>query len=65
MLLIDSEKHTEERVVSAITAVVPGSDEAHASNCFHTARSLGMVRAGQSGRGAWRGGGVGWLAALS
>ncbi|KAL4458799.1 hypothetical protein ABPG75_013664 [Micractinium tetrahymenae] len=43
VLLIDSDKHTEERVVQAITAVVPGADESHAANCFHTARSLGMA----------------------
>ncbi|KAL4435908.1 hypothetical protein ABPG77_000670 [Micractinium sp. CCAP 211/92] len=43
VLLIDSDKHTEERVVQAITAVVPGADESHAANCYHTARSLGMA----------------------
>lgn len=36
VLLIDSDKHTEERVVQAITTVVPGADESHAANCFHT-----------------------------
>ncbi|PRW59872.1 clp protease adaptor [Chlorella sorokiniana] len=43
VLLIDSDKHTEERCVDAITTVVPGTDEAHAANCFYTARSLGMA----------------------
>ncbi|PSC76315.1 hypothetical protein C2E20_0678 [Micractinium conductrix] len=43
VLLVDSEKHTEERVVLAIVAVIPGADESHAANCYHTARSLGMA----------------------
>lgn len=38
VLLVDSERHTEERVVSGITAVIPGADEQHAANCFHTVR---------------------------
>ena len=33
-----SEKHTEERVVLAIVAVIPGADESHAANCYHTVR---------------------------
>lgn len=43
VLLVDSEKHTEDRVVKAIIAVVPGADESHAANCFVTARSIGMA----------------------
>lgn len=35
VLLIDSEAHTEQRVVQAITSVV-GTDESHALNVFHT-----------------------------
>lgn len=38
VLLLDSDKHTEQRVVNGITAVVPGADEAHAANCYHTVR---------------------------
>lgn len=38
VLLLDSERHTEERVVQGITTVIPGADEAHAANCFHTVR---------------------------
>jgi len=43
VLLLDSPRHSEERVVRAITSVVPGTDEAHASNCYYTAKSLGMA----------------------
>lgn len=43
VLLIDSEKHTEERVVQAITAVVPGADESHAANCYHTVSGQSVV----------------------
>lgn len=43
VLLLDSEKHTEELVVKAILTAIPGTDEGHAANCFHTARSLGMA----------------------
>lgn len=39
ILLLDSEHHTEERVVQAILAVVPGVEEPHAANCFHTVRA--------------------------
>lgn len=39
VLLVDSDKHTEQRVVDAIVAVVPGTDEGHAANCFHTVRA--------------------------
>jgi ATP-dependent Clp protease adapter protein ClpS len=40
---LDSPNHSEERVVRAIISVVPGTDEAHASNCYYTAKSLGMA----------------------
>lgn len=43
VLLLDSERHTEELVVKAILTAIPGTDEGHAANCFHTARSLGMA----------------------
>lgn len=43
VLLLDSPNHTEDRVVQAILTVIPGTDESHAANCFHTARSLGMA----------------------
>lgn len=43
VLLLHSPNHSEERVVKAITSVVPGTDEAHASNCYYTAKSLGMA----------------------
>lgn len=43
VLLVDSEKHTEQRVVDAITTVVPGTNHTHAANCFHTARTIGVA----------------------
>ena len=43
VLLIDHPNHTERGVVQAILTVVPGSDEGHAANCFHTSRSLGIA----------------------
>ena len=43
VLLLDSDRHTEDLVVKAIQTVIPGTDEGHAANCFHTARSLGMA----------------------
>lgn len=43
VLLLRSDSHTEQRVVKAITAVVPGADEAHARNCHATAMELGMA----------------------
>ena len=36
LLLVDSEHHTEERVVNAIVEIVPGVQQPHAANCFHT-----------------------------
>ena len=36
LLLLDSEHHTEERVVAAILEIVPGVQQPHAANCFHT-----------------------------
>lgn len=38
VLLLDSDKHVEARVVDAIMAVV-GADQAHAQNVFHTVRT--------------------------
>ena len=43
LLLLDSEKHTEQLVVSAITTVVAGTDEQHAKNCFMTSKQLGQA----------------------
>lgn len=43
VLLLDSDRHNEALVVRAITTAIPGTDESHAANCFHTARSLGMA----------------------
>lgn len=43
LLLIDSPNHTERRVVAGICGVVRGADEAHAKNCFHTSKQLGLA----------------------
>eukprot|EP01024_Parvocaulis_polyphysoides_P010228 TRINITY_DN13402_c0_g1_i1.p2 TRINITY_DN13402_c0_g1~~TRINITY_DN13402_c0_g1_i1.p2 ORF type:complete len:191 (-),score=17.79 TRINITY_DN13402_c0_g1_i1:360-854(-) len=43
VLLLDNPKHTEKLVVQVITTVISGTGEAHAKNCFHTARQLGMA----------------------
>jgi len=43
VIILDSERHTEETVVKAITTAIPGTSKDHAANCFHTARSLGMA----------------------
>ncbi|KAL6751310.1 hypothetical protein V8C86DRAFT_2781316 [Haematococcus lacustris] len=43
VLLLNSPSHTERAVVKAITSVVPGTDEAHAKNCYATSLSLGMA----------------------
>jgi len=43
VLLLNSPSHTEKGVVSAITRVIPGTDEAHAKNCYATSVSLGMA----------------------
>jgi ATP-dependent Clp protease adapter protein ClpS len=43
VIILDSERHTEELVVKAITTAIPGTSQDHAANCFHTARSLGMA----------------------
>lgn len=62
VLLIDSDKHTEERVVQAITTVVPGADESHAANCFHTVSGSAAVDAAKRTRWlAVTAGMAGWL----
>lgn len=43
VLLVDHPNHTEKGVVDAILTVVPGTDQSHAANCFHTSRSLGIA----------------------
>jgi ATP-dependent Clp protease adapter protein ClpS len=43
LLLLDSAKHTESKVVAAITLVVPNIDAEQAANCYHTAKKLGMA----------------------
>jgi ATP-dependent Clp protease adaptor protein ClpS len=43
VLLIDSDKHDEGRVVKAITRVIPSCDTAHAKNCFNTSKQLGLA----------------------
>lgn len=43
LLLLDSETHTEQLVVSTITTVVAGTDEQHAKNCFMTSKQLGQA----------------------
>jgi hypothetical protein len=48
ILLLDSEHHTEERVVQAILAVVPGVEEPHAANCFHKVRGCTACSAGSA-----------------
>ncbi len=39
--------------MQVITRIVPGVDDEHAKNCFHTARQLGMVRLDEQ-RADWR-----------
>ena len=43
LLLVNSDKHTEVRVVKAVTMVVPGISAEQASNCYHTSTQLGMA----------------------
>lgn len=43
VLLLDAPAHTERRVVSGLTTVVPGVDEARARNVFETSRQLGVA----------------------
>ena len=43
LLLLDSENHSEQLVVSVITTVVPSTDEQHAKNCFQTSKQLGQA----------------------
>jgi ATP-dependent Clp protease adapter protein ClpS len=43
VLLLDSDRHTEALIISAITTTISGTDEAHAANCFQTSRQLGMA----------------------
>lgn len=43
LLLIDSVKHSETKVVAALTTVVPGVTSEQAANCYHTAKKLGMA----------------------
>ncbi|KAL3157343.1 hypothetical protein ABBQ32_011826 [Trebouxia sp. C0010 RCD-2024] len=43
LLLLDSQIHTEQLVVSTITTVVAGTDEQHAKNCFMTSKQLGQA----------------------
>lgn len=43
LLLVHAESHTERRVVTAVTTVVPGVAPDHAANCYHTAKQLGMA----------------------
>ena len=43
LLLLDSETHTEQLVVSTITTVIPGTEEQHAKNCFMTSKQLGQA----------------------
>ncbi|GLC34655.1 ATP-dependent Clp protease adapter protein clps2, chloroplastic [Pleodorina starrii] len=43
VILVDSPQHSEKVVVRAICTVVPSADEAHARNCFHTSKQLGMA----------------------
>ena len=43
LLLIHSEQHSEQRVVTAVTTVVPGVNAEQASNCYHTSKQLGMA----------------------
>ncbi|GFR40006.1 hypothetical protein Agub_g541 [Astrephomene gubernaculifera] len=43
VLLMDSPQHSEKAVIRAICSVVPNVDEAHARNCFHTSKQLGMA----------------------
>ena len=43
LLLVDSIKHSETKVVAAITTVVPGVTRDQAANCYHTAKKLGLA----------------------
>ncbi|EFJ52457.1 hypothetical protein VOLCADRAFT_115933 [Volvox carteri f. nagariensis] len=43
VLLMDSPQHSEKVVVRGICTVVPNADEAHARNCYHTSKQLGMA----------------------
>ena len=41
--MLRSDKHSETRVIGALTTVVPGVSAEHARNCYHTAKQLGMA----------------------
>jgi hypothetical protein len=43
VLLLQSDKHTEQLVVKAITTAIPGTSTDHALNCFNTAERLGQA----------------------
>ena len=43
VLLLQSDKHTEQLVVKAITTVIPGTSQDHALNCYNTAEQLGQA----------------------
>jgi ATP-dependent Clp protease adapter protein ClpS len=43
LLLVHSDKHTESKVVKAVTSVVPGVSPEQAANCHNTAKQLGMA----------------------
>ena len=43
LLLLDSETHSEQLVVSVITEVIPNTDDLHAKNCFATSKQLGQA----------------------
>ncbi|CAL5221675.1 g3907 [Coccomyxa viridis] len=43
VLLLQSDKHTEQLVVKAITTAIPGTSQDHALNCYNTAEKLGQA----------------------
>ena len=43
VLLQQSDKHTEQLVVKAITTAIPGTSQDHALNCYNTAEQLGQA----------------------
>jgi ATP-dependent Clp protease adapter protein ClpS len=43
LLLLHSQKHSKNKVVAALTTVVPGVTPEAAANCYQTAKQLGMA----------------------
>lgn len=43
VLLLDHESHTEQRVINAITTIIPNATSQHALNCYSTSKQLGQA----------------------